>query len=106
MKFAAVAVAAAMLGLGHAYAMEPFGLDAVPSQSADLIVIWRALRLELASDQAEITLCRREQACASPVAKRFIAIVDEARRYGGRQMIGHLNRSINAAIPTTRANVP
>jgi len=86
--------------------MEPFGLDAVPSRYPSLIMIWRELQLELAEDEAEISLCRIKQVCNSLAARRFISIVDEARRYGGRQMIGHLNRSINSAIPTTRANVP
>ena len=106
MKLAAGLLAIAVLTLGRVHAMEPFGLDAVPSKSADLISVWRDLRLELAQDEAEIRLCRIEPACGSLAAKRFISIVDDARRYGGRQMLGHLNRSINGAIPATRANVP
>jgi predicted transglutaminase-like cysteine proteinase len=85
--------------------MEPFGLDAVPSRSPGLITIWRELQREVAEDEAEIRLCRMEQ-CGSSAARRLISMVDEARRYDGLQMIGHLNRSINGAIPATRANVP
>jgi predicted transglutaminase-like cysteine proteinase len=103
LAFTVVAVAA--LALVRASAMEPFGRDAVPSRSDGLITTWRALQSELADDEAEIRQCR-EQACGSPAARRFISIVNEARRYRGRQMIGHLNRSINGAIPATRANVP
>lgn len=86
--------------------MEPFGLEAVSSKSSSLIMIWRELQLKLAKDEAEVSRCRTEQACNSPAARRLIAIVDEARRLGGRQLFGHLNRSINAAIPATRAYVP
>jgi hypothetical protein len=28
-------------------------------------------------------------------ALRFIAIVDEARRYQGRALLGHINRAVN-----------
>lgn len=105
-KSAFIAVVTVLLTLTQACAMEPFGLDAVPSQSASLNVIWRDLQQQLAEDASKIKLCRLEQACGSAAARRLISIVDEARRFGGRQMIGHLNRSINGAIPTTRANVP
>lgn len=107
MKPAAIAIAVtlATLALTQARAMEPFGLDAVPSKSPGLITTWRELQREVAEDEAEIRLCRMEQ-CGSPMARRLISMVDEARRYDGLQMIGHLNRSINGAIPATRANVP
>ena len=105
MKLLAIVLIAAALA-GRSRAMEPFGLEAVPSHSENLIVMWRDLQRELARDEAEIQLCRAAQGCRSDPAKRLISIVDEARRYRGRQMIGHLNRSINGAIPTTRADVP
>ena len=105
MKPAAIAVTVATLALAQARAIEPFGLDAVPSNSPGLITTWRELQREVAEDETEIRLCRTEQ-CGSPAARRLISMVDEARRYGGRQMIGHLNRSINGAIAATRANVP
>ena len=105
MKSATIPVTIAALALTQARAMEPFGLDAVPSKSPGLITTWRELQREVAEDEAAIRLCRTEQ-CGSPAARRLISMVDEARRYDGRQMIGHLNRSINGAIPATRANVP
>jgi predicted transglutaminase-like cysteine proteinase len=104
MKLAVITVTTVTLALGQACAREPFNLNAVPSRSADLIMIWRELQRELLEDESKIKLCRQEHAC-SPAARRFISIVDEASRFGGRQMIGHLNRSVNGAIPTTRANV-
>lgn len=86
--------------------MEPFRLEAVSSSYSNLVIIWRELQLKLAKNEAEISQCRTEQACNSPAAQRFIAIVDEARRLVGRQLFGHLNRSINTAVPATRAYVP
>ncbi len=105
MKPALLAFMVAALALMQASAMEPFGRDAVPSKSDGLITTWRELQQEVAADEGEIKRCR-EQPCGSPAARRVISIVDEARRFGGRQMLGHLNRSINSAIPATRANVP
>lgn len=106
MKVAALALGVLVLASTQVSAMEPFGAEAVPSKSVDLIAVWQVLRRELAEDAAKIERCRTRQTCNSPEARRFISIVDEARRYGGRQMIGHLNRSINSAIPATHANVP
>jgi predicted transglutaminase-like cysteine proteinase len=99
-------LAAALAASSASAGVEPFGLEAVSSRSPNLIVIWRELQSKLAEDEAAISQCRIGRACNSPAARRFISIVDESRHYGGRQLIGHLNRSINTAIPTTRANVP
>lgn len=103
---AAGLLAAALAASSASATMEPFGLEAVSSTSPNLIVMWRDLQLRLAEDEAEISLCRAGQVCSSPAARRFISIVDEARRHRGRELIGHLNRSINTAIPATRADVP
>jgi predicted transglutaminase-like cysteine proteinase len=102
----AFAVAVMALVLAPAHAVEPFGRATAPTQSAGLITRWLDLQAELARDEAEITQCRTDANCGSAAAQRFIAITDEARRYSGRKMIGHLNRGINGAIPSTRAIVP
>jgi predicted transglutaminase-like cysteine proteinase len=105
MKFAC-AVAIMTLVLTPAHAVEPFGAATTPSQSAGLITLWLDLQTELARDEVEIAHCRIDANCGSAAAQRFIEIIDEARRYGGRTMIGHLNRGINGAIQSTRAIVP
>jgi predicted transglutaminase-like cysteine proteinase len=99
-------IAIMMLVLTPAHAVEPFGAATTPSQSAGLITLWLDLRTELAKDEVEITHCRTDANCGSAAAQRFIEIIDEARRYSGRTMIGHLNRGINGAIQSTRAIVP
>jgi len=105
MKLASVVAIMALL-LTPAHAVEPFGLATVPSQSAGLIRLWLDLQAELGKDEAVITRCRIDTNCGSDAAQRFIAIIDEARQYSGRKMIGHLNRGINGAIQSTRAIVP
>ncbi len=100
------AVAIVMLVLAPAHAVEPFGAATTPSQSAGLITLWLDLQTELAKDEVEIAHCRIDANCGSAAAQRFIEIIDEARRYSGRTMVGHLNRGINGAIQSTRAIVP
>jgi predicted transglutaminase-like cysteine proteinase len=100
------AVAIMTLMITPAHAVEPFGVATTPSQSDGLIALWLDLQKELAKDEVEITHCRIDANCDSAAAQRFIAIIDEARRYSGRKMIGHLNRGINGAIHATRGIVP
>jgi predicted transglutaminase-like cysteine proteinase len=46
-----------------------------------------------------IARCRAQpEACGSPAASQFIAIVDDARLYTGRARLGSVNRAINKAI--------
>ena len=99
-------IAIIMLMLTPARAVEPFGIATTPSQSDGLITLWRDLQTEVAKDEIEIARCRIDTNCGSATAQRLIAIIDEARRYDGRKMIGHLNRGINGAIQSTRAIVP
>jgi predicted transglutaminase-like cysteine proteinase len=105
MKLAS-AVAIMTLVLTPAHAVEPFGVATTPSRSAGLITLWRDLQTELAKDEVEITRCRINANCDSAAAQRLLAIIDEARQYSGRKMIGHLNRGINGAIQSTRGIVP
>jgi len=100
------AIAVMTLLLTPVHAVEPFGLATTPSQSSGLTMLWSDLQRELAKDEVEITHCRIDTNCGSAAAQRLIAIIDEARRHSGRQMIGHLNRGINGAIQSTRAIVP
>ena len=105
MRFSAT-IAALLLMITLAVAKEPFGVGTVPTQNETLTTIWRNLQLEMAADQSRIAGCRAEPNCDSPAAKRFIAIVDEARQHRGRALIGHLNRAVTAAIPMAGGDVP
>src|SRR5262245_4862807 len=94
-----VAIMIAVLTTAHAG--EPFGATTIPSQSAALIELWSDLHAQLANDEVEINRCRIDTNCGSAAAQRLITIIDEARQYSGRMMIGHLNRGINGAIQST-----
>jgi len=88
-------------------AAEPFGVATVPAApDSRIAAIWRDLQPAMRADEDTIAVCRANPACGSPAALRFIAIVDEARRYQGRALLGHINRAVNLAIPTTRGGVP
>lgn len=86
-------------------AAEPFGVATVPAADSRISAIWRDLQAAMRADEQIIIVCRANPACGSPAALRFIAIVDEARRYQGRALLGHINRAVNLAIPTTRGDV-
>jgi predicted transglutaminase-like cysteine proteinase len=86
-------------------AAEPFGVATVPAPDSRISAIWRDLQPAIRADEQTIVVCRANPGCGSPAALRFIAIVDEARRYQGRALLGHINRAVNLAIPTTRGGV-
>ena len=87
-------------------AAEPFGAATVPAAPDSRIsAIWYDLQTAMRADEQIIVACRANPACGSPAALRFIAIVDQARRYQGRALLGHINRAVNLAIPRTRGDV-
>jgi predicted transglutaminase-like cysteine proteinase len=86
-------------------AAEPFGVATVPAPDSRISAIWRDLQPAIRADEQTLGVCRANPGCGSPAALRFIAIVDEARRYQGRALLGHINRAVNLAIPTTRGGV-
>jgi predicted transglutaminase-like cysteine proteinase len=86
-------------------AAEPCGVATVPAPDSRISAIWRDLQPAIRADEQTIVVCRANPGCGSPAALRFIAIVDEARRYQGRALLGHINRAVNLAIPTTRGGV-
>jgi predicted transglutaminase-like cysteine proteinase len=95
-----------LIGASSPLAAEPFGVATVPAAPDSRIsAIWRDLQAAMRADEQIIVVCRANPACGSPAALRFIAIVDEARRYQGRALLGHINRAVNLAIPTARGDV-
>jgi predicted transglutaminase-like cysteine proteinase len=86
---------------------EPFGVAPVEAPGDKITsMIWRGLQRDMQADERVVTKCRADPACGSPAALRFIAIVDEAKQYQGRALLGHLNRAVNVAIPWTRSGAP
>jgi predicted transglutaminase-like cysteine proteinase len=78
--------------------IEPFGLDAAPVGSGELLAKWRGVQTEI---RAEAKILRRCHEIAGPcpaAAQEFLAIVAEGRARTGRARIGVINRAINLAI--------
>lgn len=98
------ALSALLVGVSLS-ANEPFGVATVPAPEGQLSAIWRWLDPAIRADEATIAACRSDPACGSPAALRIAAIIDEAMKYEGRARVGHINRAINQAIPTTRHDV-
>jgi predicted transglutaminase-like cysteine proteinase len=63
-----------------------------------LIRTWNALREQIQLDDLIVSSCVENETddCAS--ARKFMGVVDDARQYRGRAMIGHINRSMNLMI--------
>ena len=95
-------IAAALLLLGltaQADIDEPFGLPTVAAPDGPLSVTWRDLQSKIQSERSIIAQCRAEpDACSSPAALQFIAIVNEGAQYQGLTRIGRINRAVNFAI--------
>jgi predicted transglutaminase-like cysteine proteinase len=78
---------------------EPFGLDAERAPDGELWTKWRRVENALREEMDVIARCRAQpEACGSPAANQFIAIVDDARLYTGRARLGSVNQAINKAI--------
>jgi len=84
----------------------PFGLTTVPAPDGQPTAIWRGLQASIKDDEAIIAGCRINLTCESLAALILIAIVDDAMRYEGREMLARINQWINATIVPTRADVP
>lgn len=86
---------------------EPFGVAPIEAPGdKDISTIWRGLQRDMQEDERTVIKCRADPACGSAAALRFIAIVDEMRQYQGRALLGHINRAVNLAIPSTRQGAP
>jgi predicted transglutaminase-like cysteine proteinase len=77
---------------------EPFGLASFRAPDGQLWIKWRKLETELAEEAIALAQCRTEpERCGEP-AKKYLAMIEQARRLNGRVKIAWLNRTINAAV--------
>jgi predicted transglutaminase-like cysteine proteinase len=77
----------------------PFGLATSEVFAGPLRDKWLELARKLDDDRVQIALCDGDREhCVSPVALRFLGIVDQARARDGRARLGEINRAINLAI--------
>jgi predicted transglutaminase-like cysteine proteinase len=79
---------------------DPFGNDTVElNNEAPLVEIWETLRDKVLLDKAHFHSCIESGSntdCDS--VSMLMKIVEEARQYQGKAVLGHLNRSINLMI--------
>jgi len=84
---------------------DPFGGHTIElNKEASLFGIWESLRDHVLLDRAHFRSCIKSgnANCASVVT--LLKIVEEARQYQGKALLGHLNRSINLMIKAAPGN--
>jgi predicted transglutaminase-like cysteine proteinase len=77
---------------------EPFGLDAVPVATGDLLAKWRSVEADIRAESEILAQCRENTAHCPSAARTFLAIIAEGRVHTGRARIGVINRAINLSI--------
>ena len=79
---------------------DPFGNHTIElNNEAPLVEIWESLRDKVLLDKAHFHACIESTSntdCES--VSTLMKIVEEARQYQGKALLGHLNRSINIMI--------
>jgi len=81
---------------------EPFGLITFRAPEGALWVKWRKLESELQTEAVVLAQCQAApDRCASPPAKKYLALIAESRKLSGRGKIDRINRAINAAVRYT-----
>jgi predicted transglutaminase-like cysteine proteinase len=78
---------------------DPFGDHTIElNKEAPLVAIWEFLRDQVLLDKAYFHSCIEFSNTSCPEVSTLMKIVDEARQYQGKALLGHLNRSINLLI--------
>jgi predicted transglutaminase-like cysteine proteinase len=82
---------------------DPFGADSVDQRDAfdGIAAIWHDELARIAIDQEAVHACAGDPRPDCGAALKLIAIVDEARSYHGRALLGHINRAINLLLRPT-----
>jgi predicted transglutaminase-like cysteine proteinase len=99
-----VTVVATVIGFAGATSVDdrpndPFGNHTVElNKEAPLVAIWEFLRDQMLLDKSHARSCfdNSNSSCSSVFT--IMKIVEEARQYQGKALLGHLNRSINLMI--------
>jgi predicted transglutaminase-like cysteine proteinase len=100
--FAAVAIVATLLEITAAASSEqprnPFSDKTVAEFRGQLVRNWDALLEKIQQDDLIVASCIHDNADRCAAAKELMRVVGDARRYEGKAMIAHINRSINLMI--------
>jgi predicted transglutaminase-like cysteine proteinase len=78
---------------------DPFGNHTIElNKDALLFTIWESLKDAVLLDKAHFHSCIESANAACPEVSTLMKVVEEARQYQGKALLGHLNRSINFLI--------
>ncbi len=78
---------------------DPFGNHTVElNKEAPLVAIWEFLRDQLLLDKSHARSCFENSNTSCSSVFTLMKIVEEARQYQGKALLGHLNISINLII--------
>jgi predicted transglutaminase-like cysteine proteinase len=77
---------------------EPFGIDAVPATSGELVATWSHLQSQIRAERKILARCRTSTELCSSAMQKFLAIIAEGRARSGRARLAVINRAINLTI--------
>jgi predicted transglutaminase-like cysteine proteinase len=80
---------------------EPFGIEAVPVTTGEVIAKWDGLIADVGAEKDVLEKCRSEEQLCPAAARKLLAVVADGRAHDGRARIGIINRDINLAIRPT-----
>ena len=99
MTVVAVAVGFASPNAADERPADPFGNHTIElDDEARLVATWKALRDQVLLDKHYYYSCLAAGDSVCPALPTFRKILDEAREYQGKALLGHVNRSINLLI--------
>jgi predicted transglutaminase-like cysteine proteinase len=81
-------------------AREPF--DRAAPESPTYSAKWYAAAAAVAADREVVARCRAAPGACPEPARRFMAMIHEARDKDGRARLGEINRAVNLAVRFTR----
>jgi len=85
-------------GIASPSRAQPFGRNAVPLRSGEILAKWSAVTADIRAENEIFARCRVDAGRCPAVAKKFLAIIDAGAALQGRARIGTINRDINLAI--------
>jgi predicted transglutaminase-like cysteine proteinase len=77
---------------------EPVDLPATLVPAGEISAKWRELQSRIFADEKTIAACHLNESTCSQAARRFLSIVNVARKHEGRARLGWLNRAVNLSI--------
>lgn len=84
---------------------DPFGDHTIElNKEASLFGIWESLRDQVLLDRVHFRSCIKSGNTNCGSVATLLKIVEEARQYQGKALLGHLNRSINLMIKAAPGN--